>query len=313
MRSGHISCGAGGDILGAKMAGVKPVWAFDKNASAVATVSANHGDVHAFMADIKSIDTASLDPVDLIICGIPCQPYTRIGRRLGENDEREISGHVARVIKISNPRYVVFENVKEYDSSVGFKLLNEILSHYQINWRVLNVADYGVPQRRRRLFGIGAQDFLPQFPSPTHTKQRSLFDQRPSWIPFKAIKDGQGMKPLSVKAIRGVLRRLANHSKRGNGFSVQIIDEKDMMMTVMGVMYRGSWTSSHSTLVLDNGVFRNVSFLEARRAQGFPDEYVFCGTLEEQWKQVGNAFPPLMVKTFIKAIRTGYDGLDFRP
>lgn len=294
--------------MGAKAAGIKPVWAFDINTSAVETVKANHYEVHAFIADVRDITQSitALTRVDMLFCGIPCQPYTRIGKRGGDTDERAISQHVSRLVLAIRPRYLVFENVREYRSSKGFSVLNEELSAvgYKVVWDVVNVADYGVPQRRSRLFGIGVRgDCTPQFPAHTHTKERSLFDQRPSWRRFKTIKDGAGMKPLSAKALRGVLRRLAAHSKKGNGFSVQVIDEKSMMMTVLGVMYRGSGTSSNSTLIWDNGTIRNVSFLEARRAQGFPDDYVICGTKKEQWQQVGNAWPPLMVTRLVDSLK----------
>ena len=308
LTSGHICCGAGGDIVGAKAIGVKPVWAFDKNASAIASVLSNHNDVRAFVADVRQIseNIEHLERVDMLFCGIPCQPYTRIGRLLGENDERAISQYVARVILSIKPRFLLFENVREYKNSVGFKILNTELSTegYQITWKVLNLADYGLPQKRVRLFGLGISDcnYAPQFPEPTHTKERSLFDQRKSWIKFNTIKDGAGMKPLSVIALRGVLRRFGKHSKKGNGFSVQIIDKNDIMMTVIGTMYRGSGSSSNAILIWDNGIIRNVSFLEARRAQDFKDSYIFCGTNKEKWQQVGNAWPPTLVTQLIRSL-----------
>lgn len=306
LKSGHICCGAGGDIVGAKAFGIQPVWAFDKNSSAVETVLENHADVKAFVADVRNIDASRLDPIDILFCGMPCQPYTRIGRRRGEEDERAISQDILRIILVLKPQYLLFENVREYQKSVGFDTLNTELTNqgYCITYGTSNVADYGIPQRRIRLFGVGIFDraCVPQLPAPTHTRNRNLFDQRPEWIKFGAIKDGVGMRPLSAKALKGVLRRLSNHSKTGNNFSVQVINQADMMMTVMGTMWRGSGTGSNSTLIWDNGIVRNVSFLEARRAQGFEDTYKFRGTNKEQWQMVGNAWPPLMVTRLIESL-----------
>lgn len=300
---GHICCGGGGDIFGAKLAGVKSLWAFDYSEAAVNTVKINHADVETFIADIRNINPLRLSPVDIVICGIPCQPFTLIGRRLQEKDKRDISRDVARVIKRIRPQFIIFENVREYQNSKGIEVLNSELSDYKINWKVLNVADYGVPQQRKRLFGIASLFSLVEFPAATHTEHSDLFDQRPSWVRFGAIRDGQGMKPLSVKAIRGVLKRLRRHIKKSSGFSVQVIGDDDMMMTVLGVMWRGSGTSSHSTLIWDNGMIRNVSLIEARRAQGFPDSYVFCGTQKEQWQQIANAIPSPIAKILIETIK----------
>lgn len=303
--SGHVCCGAGGDIMGVKATGrVRPVWAFDRSRSAVATVMSNHPDVKVFVRDVRYV--RELPRVDILFCGIPCQPYTRLGSRRGENDERAISLDLVRIIGQVSPRFLLFENVREYKSSAGFEALNEALKPvYSISWNMPNVADYGVPQRRVRLFGLGVRgNVAPEFPAPTHTKERNLIDNRPAWVRFGAIRDGKGMKPLSAKALKGVFRKLRRHSMRGNGFSVQVIDDRDMMMTVLGVMFRGSGTGSNSTLIWDDGAVRNVSLLEARRAQGFADSYRFCGTLKEIWQQVADAWPPLMVTRLVEGILT---------
>jgi DNA (cytosine-5)-methyltransferase 1 len=286
------------------MAGIRPVWALDYNEAAVETARYNHRDVNMFRTDIRKLNTAGLDKVDLVFCGIPCQPFTRIGKRLLENDERDISESVADVLMQLLPETIIFENVREYKSSNGFDYLNYKLQEcgYSTEWQVLNVADYGIPQRRLRLWGIASLRDNIVFPEPTHTKKRSLFDMKEEYVRFGKIRDGLGMKPLTAKALKGVLRRYGRHSARGNGFSVQIIDDEDMMMTVLGVMYRGSGASSHSTLVWDNGVLRNVSFLEACRAQSFPEDYVFLGLHEERWQQVANAIPPMMASVLARTV-----------
>lgn len=306
VKSGHICCGAGGEILGVKMAGIRPVWAFDYNEAAVETARYNHLAVNVFRADIRRLDTSGLDRVNLVICGIPCQPFTRIGKRLCENDERDISDSVADVLVQLLPETIIFENVREYKSSNGFNSLNYRLREagYSTEWQVLNVADYGIPQRRLRLFGIASLNDNIVFPEPSHTRKRSLFDMREEYVRFGKIRDGSEMKPFTSKALKGVLRRFKRHSARRNGFSVRIIDDEDMMMTVLGVMYRGSGSSSNSALVWDNGVLRNVSFLEACRAQSFPDDYVFLGLQDEKWQQMANAIPPMMAKVLASTVLT---------
>lgn len=298
LTTGHICCGAGGDILGAKMAGAKPVWGFDLSESAIQTAKANHPDVLIHQGDIKNMD-CDFPRVDLVICGIPCQPFTSIGRRLQEKDERDISYDVAEKIKKIRPDFLIFENVREYQKSKGFEILNNELAEYTINWHVLNVADYGIPQRRIRLFGLGSLGGYYNFPKPTHSPISDLYDQRIPWQTFKSIRNGKGMSPLSSKAIKGIWRRNNKHIAKGNGFSIQIVDDDDMCPTVLGNIYRGSGTSSNSIMVYDKGILRNMTYLESKRGQGFPDDYIFCGRAPERWQQIANAIPPLMAKMFI--------------
>lgn len=305
--TGHLCCGAGGDILGSKAAGAIPLWAIDKDEDAISSVHINHPDIpFIYVGDLNQIDFSNKRfAADIVISGIPCQPFTKIGRRLKDKDERDISVAVAEAIIKIRPNYIIFENVKDYKGEKGFIFLNKRLAQYGIEWRTLNVADYGVPQKRQRLFGLGSLAHVQRlkFPESTHTEDPGLFDQRAAWLKFKTIKDRQDMKPLSAKALRGVLRRLRKHSENGRGFSIQIIDECDMMFTILGTMCRGSGTGSHSTLIWDDGKIRNVSFIEARRAQGFPDDYIFCGKGKAPWLQVANAIPPTIAEQFIRGLK----------
>lgn len=304
IKTGHLCCGGGGDILGAIMAGCQPVWACDIERVCTSTVIANFGlKLMVQVADIRGIPQDHFDKVDLIICGIPCQPFTRIGRRKKEKDERDISIHIAHMVRKFRPQFLLFENVREYYGTEGFRILNAILSHdYRLTWNSINFADYGIPQRRHRLIGLGAIAATPIFPRPTHTESQQLFNNLKPHRQFGEIRDGDRMLPLTVTALRGLLRRYGNHRRRGNGFSVQIVGDKDVMVTVLGTMYRGSGTSSHCNLVWEDGRIRNISITEARRAQGFPDDYIFVGTLREQWQMIANAISPMMAKILIDAL-----------
>ncbi|MBF0456734.1 MAG: DNA cytosine methyltransferase [Nitrospirae bacterium] len=206
--TGHICCGAGGDILGAKLAGALPQWGFELNAAAAHTARANHPDVTIHNADLRSIQLRDLSPVDMIICGIPCQPFTPIGKRLKALDIRDITIPLVKLIADFSPKYLLFENVREYKSSDSFQTLNDALSMYQINWQVINYADYGIPQRRLRLFGLGTLkggNSL-QHPNPTHTESPDMFNQLSPWVTFADIRDGTNMRPMSAKALNGAFR-----------------------------------------------------------------------------------------------------------
>lgn len=104
--TGHICCGAGGDILGAKLAGALPQLGFDLNAMAVHTARANHPDVTLHHADLRSIQLRDLSAVDMIICGIPCQPFTPIGKRLKALDIRDITIPLVKLICDLQPKAI---------------------------------------------------------------------------------------------------------------------------------------------------------------------------------------------------------------
>ncbi|MBF0554117.1 MAG: DNA cytosine methyltransferase [Nitrospirae bacterium] len=304
LTTGHICCGAGGDILGAKLAGAVPLWGFDLNAAAVHTARANHPDTTIHHADLRSIRLQDLSAVDMIICGIPCQPFTPIGKRLGVKDIRDITIPLVKLISDIRPAYLLFENVREYKSSESFNVLNEALAMYEIDWQVINYADYGIPQRRLRLFGLGKLWDGKAFghPNATHTESPDMFNRLLSWVKFADIRDGADMRPMSARAISGVFSRRLKYIKSGHGFSLQLIDGNNLCPTVLATMHSGSGCKSNMVIVYDDGRLRHLSFLEARRAQGFPDDYMFCGNNKDNWLMVANAIPPGIAAVYIQNI-----------
>ncbi|MDP2167957.1 MAG: DNA cytosine methyltransferase [Thermodesulfovibrionales bacterium] len=299
LTTGHMCCGAGGDVLGASLAGAKPLWAFDLNFAAFKTAWANFPGI-PFQADIRGFSPPCY--VDVVVCGIPCQPFTRLGKRMKENDERDISVAVASAVRKVNPAWIIFENVTEYRKSQGFQILNSELSAYKINWQILNFADYGIPTTRRRLIGIASKDTLLEFPEPTHTSAHGLFDQKAPWEKFKHIRNGDGMKPVSSNILKGKFNRSRRYAEKGYGFSMQLIDDEDVMPTILGVFCNGSGSKSNAVFIYDKGALRHISFKEAYRAQGFPDEYIFLGTVAQKWQMVANALPPAMARVLIQHI-----------
>jgi DNA (cytosine-5)-methyltransferase 1 len=106
----------------------------------------NHG-------DIKTIDWASIEPIDILTAGYPCQPFSHAGQRKGTNDERHIWPHIKEAIGILRPRIVVLENVRGH-LSLGFKEVLKDLAEigYDAKWQIVRASDVGAPHRRERLF-----------------------------------------------------------------------------------------------------------------------------------------------------------------
>jgi len=107
------------------------------------------------LGDIKQIDWASVEPIDIITAGYPCQPFSHAGQRKGENDERHIWPYILKGISVLRPKYVILENVRGH-LSLGFKEVLEDITEigYDARWQVVRASDVGAPHQRARLFII---------------------------------------------------------------------------------------------------------------------------------------------------------------
>jgi DNA (cytosine-5)-methyltransferase 1 len=309
MRAIHLCCGGGGTTLGFEQASLETAFAFDVDPVAIETHKANFPSVPAKVCNIRGITARELPYSDVWTCGIPCEPFSNAGRRLGSADVRDISAEVARLIKEADrgkrPQFIFLENVPPYRGSTSAEVIRRALQDtgYIFNEAIFCHADYGVPQRRLRWHLIAKRhEWSIPWPEPTHCKGGpDLFGLR-SWIHFGAIRDGTGVEPVSAKAIRFMLRHVArNAAKYGNAYMPAIIDDDSMLPTVMSGDWRGAGRAQ-VRLVYEAGVLRPLSFLEAKRGQGFPDSFVFMGNRKQQWQLVGQAVPPPFAAAVARAI-----------
>jgi DNA (cytosine-5)-methyltransferase 1 len=152
LKIGSLCTGYGGlDLAVEEHFNAKTVWCaeFDKYASQVIEQRfgiPNHG-------DIKQIDWASLEPIDILTAGYPCQPFSHAGYRKGTDDERHIFPFILEAISILRPRWVILENVRGH-LSLGLKEVLAGLTSigYDARWQVVRASDAGAPHQRARLF-----------------------------------------------------------------------------------------------------------------------------------------------------------------
>ena len=154
MKIGSLCTGYGGlDMAVEAYFNAEMVWCAenDKYASKVITKRFNKPN----LGDIKQIDWASLEPIDILTAGYPCQPFSHAGQRKGENDERHIWPYILKGISILRPKYIVLENVRGH-LSLGFKeVLSDLAKNgYDAKWRIVRASDVGAPHQRARLFII---------------------------------------------------------------------------------------------------------------------------------------------------------------
>lgn len=173
--------GGGGLDLGFVSEGYDIVWAIDNNKNAVETYKANIGN-HIICDDINNIDIDSLPHTDVVIGGPPCQSFSLAGNRNCDDARGQLVWKYIEVISKVRPKVFLFENVTGLLSAKNEKgqkilpLLSQAFEKigYRINKQVVNAADYGVPQRRKRLIIVGMRDnIMFKFPRPTHSADGS--------------------------------------------------------------------------------------------------------------------------------------------
>jgi len=192
--------GCGGLDIGFAWAGYNIIWANDTSPEAVKTYKENLGD-HILLGDIKELGLDQVPDCEIIIGGPPCQAFSLVGKRDPKDPRGNLLWNFYEVVKAKKPVIFLMENVtglKAAKDSEGVSVLPELLRlfndlGYSVSCFILNAADYGVPQRRRRLFIVGNRDGqqIP-IPEPTHTHDLSrqpLIGKRKLWITCRDALD----------------------------------------------------------------------------------------------------------------------------
>ena len=310
MASVSFFSGGGGLDLGLSLAGFNIKYASDEEKAYCKTIEANFPNCFVDIQDIRKTTAESIHeiigkaPIELLAGGSPCQAFSILGKRESFNDSRgQLVFEFIRLVEELRPRAFVFENVP------GILTLNKgrdwalLLSYfeatgYSLHEKVLNAADFGVPQIRKRLFVVGFREAVKfEFPTPTHrnpARSPSLLEYGlPEWIPAKFALEG--VEGLSNHDIRPHGDRVQNRyklvppgSRDPVDHTTRIHPDKPSGTVLVGSKAGGGRPHIHPNLP------RHISPREAARLQSFPDWYIFQGTQTAQYRQIGNAVPPLL-------------------
>jgi DNA (cytosine-5)-methyltransferase 1 len=176
-----LFAGCGGMTQGFVDAGFTPVLAVEMNPHAAATYAVNFDPdlTHTLCADIAEVRTADIPRADVVIGGPPCQGFSALGRQKKTDPRNKLWMEYVRVVQAAQPEFFVIENVDRFMASGEFVLLtSEVesgsLQDYEICTAVLNAADFGAPQRRKRTIVIGRRRGTPTMPDPTHGRGATL-------------------------------------------------------------------------------------------------------------------------------------------
>jgi len=312
MNAIHLCCGAGGITLGFERAGIRTLYAFDINPIAVETHRTNFVDATCEVRDIRTIHANELPRADVWTCGIPCEPFSISGKMLGHTDERDLSFEFVRLLIEERqlkclPQFVFLENVPPYAHTAGVAAIKAQLQDFAVIDAMFCYANYGTPTTRRRWHLIASQVQPAPCPEPTHSEQPDLFGLLP-WIRFGEIREHGVSNYASCHKLNMWVRRIAKRSESSRGgFLPRIYDDEDVAPTMLTSTYKG-FGQKQMALVYDDGRLREFTELEARRTQGFQDDFIFCGNQEQRWAQIGRAVPPPFAKAVARAIMETHDG-----
>ena len=342
-----LFAGVGGMSLGFEMAGFEVLLANEYDKEIANAYKENHRRTKVIAKDITQLPLQETfgeycGCIDVVIGGPPCQGFSQKGQRKTINDERNfLFKYYVKVVELVKPQYFVMENVPNLlTAEKGFfiKEIEEMFAQlgYVLNAGVLNAADYGVPQNRRRAVIIGkkTKELNRKVKLPIKYDEKvSVWD---AISDLAYLESGEGEivqeyihypKSKYQKKMRDGSSQLFNH--QATKHSELAIERLKLVPPEMGKevlpseyltksIYSGTWSrmmkndvSVTITTRFDtpsSGRFshpflnRAITVREAARLQSFPDTFKFIGTKCSQMKQVGNAVPPLLAKAIAESI-----------
>jgi len=299
-----LFAGIGGIRIPFQELGGKCVFTSEWDKFAQKTYSVNFGEQP--QGDITKIEAKDIPDFDVLLGGFPCQPFSQAGLKKGFSDTRgTLFFEIERIIQEKRPKAFLLENVKQLKGHDRGRTLKVILEHldaldYQVTYKVLRAAEFGVPQNRERIYIVGfdrkhfglGEDYEFPFPEPTHQKTR-LGDILESHVDEKYT--------ISEKLYEGHMRRKAEHQKKGNGFGFSLFNaESEYANTISARYYKDG-----SEILIDQGEDtppRKLTPRECARLQGFPEEFVIPVSDTQAYKQFGNSVAVPVVRAIAKQI-----------
>lgn len=329
-----VFAGCGGMTRGFVDSGAfEPVFAVELDADAADTYKRNFGD-HVHVGGIETV--ADFPKADILIGGPPCQAFSLLNRESVGFSRRELWREYARALEQTEASAFVMENVPQLldsDEYQAFKLTAEELG-FEVDEDILNAADYGTPQTRRRAIAIGSRVGTPPWPEKTHRDPKGEDDGREPWLTFREAVDGLPLRP-NMKAWHrprnprpeSIRRYKAVPRDGGNRFEMQ----RNLDRAGLGDLVPRCWrekptgtTDVFGRLWWDRPAFtirteffkpekgrylhpsahRPITLREAARCMGFDDSFVLPEdqSMTSVARQIGNAVPPPLAQALAQTL-----------
>ncbi len=305
----ELCAGGGGQALGFEMAGFEHAAVVEYEAKFCGSLRENRPQWKVHHEDIREFNGSPYRGVDLITAGVPCPPFSVAGKQLGSNDERDMFPAALEIIASAKPRAIMFENVPglaaakfaDYRSEL-FQKIREL--GYEPEGRLIQAADYGVPQLRPRFIIIGMKiaDWN-GFAWPVPTLDAKTVGE--TLIDLMGAEGWKGAKKWA-KGANTIAPTLVGGSRLHGGPDLGPTRAKAQWRT-LGVDGMGIANSAPlADAPLDH--MPRLTLRMAARIQSFPDEWTFFGGKTASYRQIGNAFPPRVAQALGSAIRAALKG-----
>ena len=327
----ELFAGAGGLALGLEKAGFRSIGLVEFDKAAANTLKTNRPEWKVLNDDIANISLLDLErnfnitkrKLDLLSGGAPCQSFSYAGKRLGLEDARgTLFYHYAVFLQKLQPKAFLFENVRgliSHDHGRTYETIHAIFNAegYDTKTKILNAWDYGVPQKRERLIMLGVRSDLVgklniDFPDPHEYKPvlRDILANVPSSAGVQYSKYKR--KIFELVPPGGYWRHIPENIAREymkscwymGGGRTGILRRLSMDEPSLTVLTSPSQKQTDRCHPLEA---RPLTVRENARCQCFPDEWEFCGSVGQQYRQVGNAVPVQFAYEIAKKI---YEGLE---
>ncbi len=306
----ELCAGAGGQALGVHRAGFRHRALVELDDYACLSLKRNVRTTKIIKADLlKPFDGARFKAVDLLAAGVPCPPFSLAGKMLGAADERNLFPAVLKIMGDAHPKAVLIENVEgllkpRFDDYRAFITGELEQLGYVVKIRLIDAADFGVPQRRRRAIIVA---LLPRYakrfkwPPAVETEPQTVGN---ALLPFMAKGGWQGAAGWARRA-QEVAPTIVGGSKKHGGADLGPSGSRKAW-AALGV--NGS-SLADAPPERDFVGMPRLTVPMVARLQGLPDSWHFEGGKTHQYRQVGNAFPPPVAEAIVRQIRRALVGM----
>lgn len=329
-----LFCGIGGLSLGFEQAGFNVVSAVDMWADAVKTFNHNRKDKVAQVVSVEDFNTEVLPDlikqhkITGIIGGPPCQGFSTVGKREIDDPRNKMYLEFYKAVKMASPEFFVIENVRGMLTLNNGAFVKDLLAHfgenglgYTISYQLLNAADYGVPQNRYRVFYVGIKNKKFEFPK-AYGFQLSAKDGISDLLHSDNTHYGSAPQNEFQRRMRGKQQHPMNqdytcHTEQTiniismipDGGNIKSLPSEYWQVRKYNKAFE-RMSSTRPSNTIDTGHRNYFHYAEPRiptlresaRLQSFPDSFEVLGTRGSQYKQVGNAVPPLLAQAIAEQI-----------
>lgn len=314
----ELCSGAGGLSAGLIKSGFTPVLLNDINSDCCKTLKHNHANANVVCGSMDKIDYSQYaDKIDLLTGGVPCQSFSQAGLRKGLDDPRgDLMMKFIDILNIIKPKTFMIENVKGLlthdEGNTIKKIVDELNKNnlYNVSYKCLDASKYNVPQKRERVFIVGVLKSLNRvFKFPIESETKKILKDVLYNVPvsngakyseekkelFKLIPQGGCWVNLSET----LQKQYLGNSYNSGGGKRGILYRLSMDKPSLTLLCTPSQKQTERCHPLEE---RPLTIREYARIQTFDDSYEFIGSLNSQYKQIGNAVPVELAKCMGKSL-----------